>query len=111
MPGIMNGVLPNSINALALTFDNTNGTIGLLNCAAIEAQVLPNGATPGITNPDPYIAPTAAKETANVPLSAFLDTNNLTYEIDITLVRNGRIASLLGCNPRVYAVALEYVIE
>jgi hypothetical protein len=99
------------INALGLTFQNNNGFVGGTNPCTVSTSM---GAYPFVGGLPLLIAAFSTsgqtfsgQQTANIPLTAFLDYNNNMYLIAVSLTR----APGATCNPVAVATFLEEVIQ
>ncbi len=102
---------PTAVNAFGLTFINNNGFVGGVNQCTISSTV---GAYPYAGGfPTAIGAFSTAgqnfttQETANVPLTDFLNVDTNMYTVSISLVRQTGAT----CNPIVAATFLEEVIQ
>jgi hypothetical protein len=102
---------PTAINAFGLTFRNDNGFVGGVDQCKLLTTIgsYPYaGGLPTLIGAFSTAGQTfSGVETANIPLTAFLDYNNNMYLIGISLTR----VSGATCNPVAVASFLEDVIQ
>lgn len=110
VPAMMR-VDPSAINAFGLTFYNDNGFVGGVNQCSVSTTMgaYPYaGGFPTLIGAFNTLNQTfSGRQTANIPLTAFLDVNNNLYLISVSLTRQTGAT----CNPKVVTTFLEEVIQ